>query len=121
LLREISRLDPADSRPPLCLSYVGGTVLSMRALQLYPPKTGNKTYQKAVQLAATWQALSRKSVDFRRGQRLGRDGACSCIAGIVTPEGASARRRSPPGRALATQWLHPATIQNVGHGRGQNS
>ena len=44
----------ADGRPPICLDYIGQTVLSMRALQLYPLKVGRAEYEKSVQLAAAW-------------------------------------------------------------------
>jgi ankyrin repeat protein len=46
----------ADARPPLCLSHVSQTALSMRSLQLYAPKADKGRYEKAVQLAATWMA-----------------------------------------------------------------
>jgi N-acyl-D-amino-acid deacylase len=43
-----------DFRPPLCADYLGQTVLSMRGLQLYPPRVDKPAYAKAIQLAATW-------------------------------------------------------------------
>ena len=46
----------ADTRPPLCLNYIGQTALSMRALQLYAPKAGRPAYEKSIQLAASWLA-----------------------------------------------------------------
>jgi ankyrin repeat protein len=46
----------ADTRPPLCLSHVSQTALSMRSLQLYAPKTDKAGYEKAVQMAASWMA-----------------------------------------------------------------
>ena len=48
----------ADARPPLCLDYIGQTVRSMRALQLYAPKTEAAEYQRAVRLAASWVATA---------------------------------------------------------------
>ena len=55
----------ADTRPPLCLSYIGQTALAMRSLQLYAPKTDKAGYEKAIQLAATWiaQEPSRNTED----------------------------------------------------------
>jgi len=35
---------PADTRPPLCSDYIGQTTLSMRALQLYAPKTDKAAF-----------------------------------------------------------------------------
>jgi squalene cyclase len=46
----------ADTRPPICLDYVGQTALSMRALQLYTPKTDKAEYDRAIRMAATWIA-----------------------------------------------------------------
>jgi hypothetical protein len=46
----------SDTRPPLCLDYIGQTALSMRALQLYAPKTDKAAYDKSIQLAASWLA-----------------------------------------------------------------
>ncbi|MEP6716672.1 MAG: ankyrin repeat domain-containing protein [Terriglobia bacterium] len=56
----------ADTRPPLCSDYIGETVLSMRALQLYAPVTDKAAYQKSVTLAAQWlaKATSRVNSDF---------------------------------------------------------
>ncbi|HEV3063678.1 MAG TPA: ankyrin repeat domain-containing protein [Vicinamibacterales bacterium] len=60
----------ADSRPPLCLEYVGQTALSMRALQLYAPKAGRAAYERAIQLAASWLAQVKPLNNDDRGWRL---------------------------------------------------
>jgi ankyrin repeat protein len=60
----------SDGRPPLCLGYIGQTVLSMRALQLYAPKAGRAAYQKSVQLAASWLAKAHSFTNDDRGWRL---------------------------------------------------
>jgi prenyltransferase beta subunit len=44
----------ADSRPPICSDYIGQTAISMRALQLYAPKTDKTAYDQSIQLAANW-------------------------------------------------------------------
>jgi ankyrin repeat protein len=44
----------ADTRPPICSDYIGQTAISMRALQLYAPKTDKAAYEQSVQLAANW-------------------------------------------------------------------
>ncbi len=38
----------ADPRPPICSQYIGQTVLAMRALQLYAPKTDQAAYDQSV-------------------------------------------------------------------------
>jgi hypothetical protein len=55
----------ASGRPPICLGYVGQTALSMRALQLYAPKTERAAYEKSIQMAAAWlaKAQSRNNED----------------------------------------------------------
>jgi ankyrin repeat protein len=46
----------ADTRQPLCLDHIGDTALSLRALQLYAPKTDVAAYRRAIQTAAVWLA-----------------------------------------------------------------
>ena len=46
----------ADTRQPLCLTFVGNTALGLRSLQLYPVKSQAAVYRKAVQAAASWLA-----------------------------------------------------------------
>jgi len=46
----------ADPRPPICSDYIGQTVLAMRALQLYAPKTDRATYDQSIRLAVAWIA-----------------------------------------------------------------
>ena len=60
----------ADTRPPLCSLYIGGTVLSMRALQLYAPKTDRAAYTRAVQLAAGWLAKAESKNNEDRSWRV---------------------------------------------------
>lgn len=60
----------ADTRQPLCLGYIGNTVLAMRALQLYAPKAGAAEYRRSIQLAATWLATAHSSNNDDLGWRL---------------------------------------------------
>ena len=60
----------ADKRPPLCSDYIGQTALSMRALQLYAPKTDKAAYEQSIQLAAAWLAKARPRNNDDRGWRL---------------------------------------------------
>ena len=61
---------PADTRPPLCSDYIGQTALSMRALQLYAPKTDKAAFDQSIQLAAAWLANARPRNNDDRGWRL---------------------------------------------------
>ncbi|MEP6537708.1 MAG: ankyrin repeat domain-containing protein [Bryobacteraceae bacterium] len=59
-----------DTRPPMCSLYIGQTALSMRALQLYAPKTDKAGYDKSIQLAAAWLANAQSQNNDDRGWRL---------------------------------------------------
>jgi len=59
-----------DQRPPLCSLYIGQTVLAMRGLQLYAPKTDRAAYDKSVQMAATWIAKAEPVTNEDRVWRL---------------------------------------------------
>jgi ankyrin repeat protein len=59
-----------DSRPPLCSDYIGQTALSMRALQLYAPKTGKTDWDHSIQRAAAWLAKAEARNNDDRGWRL---------------------------------------------------
>jgi ankyrin repeat protein len=60
----------ADTRPPICSVYIGQTALSMRALQLYAPKTDKAGYDQAIQLAAVWLAKAQSTNNDDRSFRL---------------------------------------------------
>ncbi len=60
----------ADTRPPICLDYIGQTVLSMRALQLYAPRAGKAAYEKSVRRAAAWLAKAQSFNNDDRAWRL---------------------------------------------------
>jgi ankyrin repeat protein len=59
-----------DTRPPLCSDYIGQTALSMRALQLYAPKTDRAAYDRSIRLAAEWINKARPKNNDDRGWRL---------------------------------------------------
>jgi ankyrin repeat protein len=60
----------ADTRPPICLDFVGQTVRSMHALQLYMPKAGAEAYRKSIALAANWLANAQSYNNDDRSWRL---------------------------------------------------
>ena len=59
-----------SGRPPLGSDYIGQTVLAMRALQLYAPKTDKPAYDKAVQRASNWLLKAESMNNDDRGWRL---------------------------------------------------
>jgi hypothetical protein len=60
----------ADTRQPLCLDYIGQTVLAMRGLQLYTPKADKPAYEKSIDLAARWVARTEPRLNEDRVWRL---------------------------------------------------
>jgi ankyrin repeat protein len=60
----------SDTRPPICLDHIGQTALSMRALQLYAPRTDAATYRRSIALAASWMANAKSFSNDDRGWRL---------------------------------------------------
>jgi len=60
----------ADTRPPICSEYIGQTALSLRALQVYAPKTDKAAYDRSVQLAASWLATAQTRNNDDRGWRV---------------------------------------------------
>jgi ankyrin repeat protein len=60
----------ADQRQPLCLNHIGQTALSMRALQLYAPKTEEAAYRRAIQLGALWLANAKSYNNDDRSWRV---------------------------------------------------
>ena len=59
-----------DTRPPICLDFIGQTALSMRALQLYAPKATRAACDKSVRLAAGWLANAQSLNNEDRAWRL---------------------------------------------------
>ena len=60
----------ADTRQPLCLNHIGQTALSMRALQLYTPKTDEAAYRRSIQLGALWLANAKSYNNDDRSWRV---------------------------------------------------
>jgi ankyrin repeat protein len=60
----------ADTRPPICSDYIGQTALSMRALQLYAPKTDKAGYDDSIRRAAAWIAKTPSRNNEDRSWRL---------------------------------------------------
>jgi len=60
----------ADARPPICSDYIGQTAISLRALQLYAPKTQRAAYEQSIELAAAWLANAKSTNNEDRNFRL---------------------------------------------------
>jgi ankyrin repeat protein len=60
----------ADTRPPICLDYIGQTALAMRAVQLYTTKATRAACDKSVRLAASWLAKAQSLNNEDRAWRL---------------------------------------------------
>jgi ankyrin repeat protein len=60
----------ADTRQPLCLDYIGQTVLAMRGLQLYTRKADKAAYERSIDLAARWIARTEPRLNEDRVWRL---------------------------------------------------
>lgn len=60
----------ADTRQPICLDFVANTTLSMRALQLYAPKTDRAVYDRSIGMAAKWLANAKSENNEDRSWRL---------------------------------------------------
>ena len=61
---------PADGRQPLCELWVGQTAQSMRALQLYMPKTDQAAYRAAIHNASVWMATAKSYNNDDRSWRV---------------------------------------------------
>jgi ankyrin repeat protein len=109
-------LQKADTRPPLCLGYVGNTAMAMRALQLYAPKTDADAYRKAVQLAASWLAQAQSYSNDDRGWRL---------AGLAWAGASKAAKQKAMRELLATQkadgsWSDLPTMASTAYATGKS-
>ena len=60
----------AHARPPICSDYIGQTAISMRAFQLYAPKTQRAAYEQSIELAAAWLANAKSTNNEDRNFRL---------------------------------------------------
>ena len=60
----------ADTRPPVGLTFMAQTVISMRAIQLYVPKPMKAAADRAVRMAAAWIANAKPGNNDDRTWRL---------------------------------------------------
>jgi ankyrin repeat protein len=109
-------LQKADSRPPLCLGYVGNTAIAMRALQLYAPRTDAAEYRKAINLAASWLATAQSFSNDDRSWR---------VAGLAWAGTDKAAIRKAMQELLATQksdgsWSDLPTMNGTAYATGKS-
>jgi ankyrin repeat protein len=60
----------ADTRPPICLDYIGQTAVAMRALQFYATEVTKIACDKSVRSAAAWLAKAQSLNNEDRAWRL---------------------------------------------------
>ena len=106
----------ADTRQPLCSTYIGRTALAMRALQLYAPRSNRAPYDNAVQLAASWLAKARSFNNDDLGWRL------SGLAWAGTDKVATQKAKQ---ELLATQrsdggWADLPSMQSTAYATGKS-
>jgi ankyrin repeat protein len=106
----------ADTRPPICLDHIGQTALSMRALQLYAPKTEKAAYERSVRRAAAWLAKEKSYSNEDRAWRL---------TGLAWAGTDKAAARQALQELLATQrpdggWSDLPTMQSTPYATGRS-
>ena len=109
-------LQKADSRPPLCLGYIGNTAISMRALQLYAPKVDSASYRKGIDLAASWMATAQSFSNDDRSWR---------VAGLAWAGTNKAATKKAMQELLATQksdgsWSDLPTMESTAYATGKS-
>jgi len=106
----------ADTRPPICLDYIAQTALSMRALQLYAPKTHKAACEKSIRLAASWLA---KAQSFNNDDRAWR------VTGLAWAATDKAALKKALQELLATQrsdggWSDLPSMQSTAYATGRS-
>jgi hypothetical protein len=106
----------ADTRPPLCLDHIGETALSMRALQLYSPKTDPLTYRTAIEKAAAWMAQAKSYNNEDRSWR---------VAGLGWAGTHTQALRAAVNELLAAQkadgsWADLPTMESTAYATGKS-
>jgi hypothetical protein len=106
----------SDTRPPLCLDYIGETALSMRALQLYMPKTDTAKYRRSIEQAAAWIANARSYSNDDRGWR---------VTGLAWAGTNKAATQKAIQELLATQkpdgsWSDLPTMESTAYATGKS-
>jgi hypothetical protein len=106
----------SDMRPPICLNHIGDTALSMRALQLYAPKTDAIAYRKSIQLAVAWLAQAKSYSNDDRGWRL------AGLAWAGTDKAATEKAKQ---ELLATQkadgsWSDQPAMESTAYATGKS-
>ncbi|HEX3372586.1 MAG TPA: ankyrin repeat domain-containing protein [Edaphobacter sp.] len=106
----------ADTRQPLCLNHIGQTALSLRALQLYMPKTDEAAYRRAIQMGALWLANAKSYNNDDRSWR---------VAGLAWAGTNKAATAKAVRELLAAQkpdggWSDLATMESTAYATGKS-
>jgi ankyrin repeat protein len=106
----------ADTRQPLCLDYIGNTAMSMRALQLYAPKTNTVAYRAAVQRAAAWLVQAKSANNDDLGWRL----AGLAWAGTNKPATQKAMRELLAAQKPDGGWSDLRSMESTAYATGKS-
>jgi ankyrin repeat protein len=106
----------ADTRPPICLDYIGQTARAMHALQLYTPKANAEQYRKSISLAANWLANARSYNNEDRSWR---------VAGLAWAGTNKTAMQQAVKELLAAQhpdggWSDLPTMQSTAYATGKS-
>jgi Prenyltransferase and squalene oxidase repeat len=109
-------LPHADTRPTICLTFIANTAQSMRALQLYAPKMGKASSDKAIQLAAAWLAKAKSFNNDDRGWR---------VAGLAWAGTDTAAKQKAIQELLASQrgdggWSDMPSMDSTAYATGKS-
>jgi len=106
----------ADGRQPLCELWVGQTAQSMRALQLYMPKTDQAAYRAAIEKAGAWMATAHSYNNDDRSWR---------VAGLTWAGNQKAALAEAIAELKATQhadgsWSDLPTMEGTAYATGKS-
>jgi hypothetical protein len=106
----------ADTRQPLCLNHIGQTALSLRALQLYMPKTDEAAYRRAIQMGTLWLANARSYNNDDRSWRV----AGLAWAGTNKAATAKAVRELLAAQRQDGGWSDLPTMESTAYATGKS-
>lgn len=106
----------ADTRPPVGQNYITQTAVSMRAVQLYAPKTAKAAADKAIRLAASWLAEAKASSNEDRSWRL----TALAWAGMDKVSMQAAMKETLAAQRPDGGWSDLPSMQSTAYATGQS-
>lgn len=106
----------ADTRQPLCLDHIGDTALSVRALQLYAPRTDAAAYRRSIALGTSWLANAKSYNNDDRSWR---------VAGLAWAGTNKAATQQAVKELIAAQkadggWADLPTMESTAYATGKS-